>query len=81
MVKGGPNGITTMVATASLVLSALVFWTSISNRTSDRIDGLENKIGAVDGKVATVDGATKGNTQRLDKDEAWIATLITARMK
>lgn len=62
-----------MLATASLVLSALVFWNSISNRTSDRIDALENRI-------TTVDGEAKSNTQRLDHDESWIATLITAKM-
>lgn len=73
MTRAGPNGITTMVATASLVLSALVFWSSISNRTTDRIDDLNNRI-------TVVDGATKSNTQRLDKDESWIATLITAKM-
>lgn len=73
MTRAGPNGITTMVATASLVLSALVFWSSISNRTTDRIDDLNNRI-------TVIDGSTKSNTQRLDKDEAWIAQLITAKM-
>lgn len=74
MIKAGDRGgITTMLATASLVLSALVFWNSISNRTSDRIDVLENR-------VTTVDGEAKSNSQRLDHDESWIATLITAKM-
>lgn len=74
MIKTGDRGgITTMLATASLVLSALVFWNSISNRTSDRIDVLENR-------VTTVDGEAKSNSQRLDHDESWIATLITAKM-
>lgn len=62
-----------MLATASLVLSALVFWNSISNRTTDRIDALENRVSGIDGK-------TESNSQRLEKDEAWISQLITARM-
>lgn len=50
-----------------------MFWNSISNRTTDRIDALENRVSGIDGK-------TESNSQRLEKDEAWISQLITARM-
>lgn len=80
MTRGGNSTATTLMSAAGLALSAIVIWITISNRTDDRLSVMDSRIAAVNERVAVVNGQVVDHGRRLDRDESWISTLITARM-
>jgi hypothetical protein len=65
--------VATIIAAASLALSATMAWLSLNNRTDDRLNDLSVK-------TAQATALAQNNANRLDHDEAWIGWIVQQKM-
>lgn len=70
------NSWTIAIAAAGLGLSAATVWSNMTNRSNDRLDAISGRVSTLDSRVSSVEVTAKNNSERLDKDEAWISWVV-----